>query len=125
MFAQPNAASAFQQEPPMTDVSRRAFAIALPTLSLAGGAAAHARNVPAHQAPVGSKAVLPLAQIKLGRFTVTALADGFADMPFSFFTGRTPQQIEAAADAQFSAKPGGVRLVFNQYLIDDGESCRS
>ena len=57
----------------------------------------------------------------IGRFTVTALADGFADMPFSFFTGREPKEIEAAATALSAARSSGIRLVFNQYLIDDGE----
>lgn len=105
----------------MTNLSRRAFAFAFSALSLAAGTTAPARVALANQNSVASTPPLPIAQIKLGRFTVTALADGFADMPFSFFTGRTPQQIEAAAAAQFAANPGGIRLVFNQYLIDDGE----
>lgn len=105
----------------MTDLSRRAFAFALPALSLAAGATAPLGGALAQQSPVAGRPALPVSQIKLGRFTVTALADGFADMPFAFFTGRTPQQIEAAAAAQFAARSSGIRLVFNQYLIEDGE----
>ena len=52
-----------------------------------------------------SSAVTPLAQIKVGRFTVTALSDGYADMPYGFFPGRTAEQVEAAAKAQFAAGP--------------------
>jgi glyoxylase-like metal-dependent hydrolase (beta-lactamase superfamily II) len=70
---------------------------------------------------VVAKTVMPTAQISVGRFTVTALADGHADMPFAYFPGRTPKENEEAAGAQFAARPGGIRLVFNQYLIDDGE----
>lgn len=66
-------------------------------------------------------AVIPLAQVAIGRFTITALSDGWADMPFGYFTGRAPEEIETAAGAQFAARPGGVRIVFTQYLIDDGE----
>jgi glyoxylase-like metal-dependent hydrolase (beta-lactamase superfamily II) len=66
--------------------------------------------------------VTPLAQIRIGRFTVTALTDGYADMPFSYFPGRTPAQVEAEAKAQFTARPSGVRFLFNQYLIEDGAS---
>jgi glyoxylase-like metal-dependent hydrolase (beta-lactamase superfamily II) len=67
-----------------------------------------------------SPAVTPLAQIKVGRFTVTALSDGYADMPYGFFPGRTAEQVETAAKAQFAARPTGVRFVFNQYLVEDG-----
>jgi glyoxylase-like metal-dependent hydrolase (beta-lactamase superfamily II) len=47
--------------------------------------------------------------------------DGYADMPFGYFPGRTAEEVEAAAEAVSAAKPGGIRFVFNQYLIDDGE----
>lgn len=52
---------------------------------------------------------------------MTALTDGYADMPFDYFPGRAPAQVEEAAVAQFTARPSGVRFLFNQYLIDDGE----
>ncbi|TMV18329.1 MBL fold metallo-hydrolase, partial [Rhizobium sp. Td3] len=65
--------------------------------------------------------VTPLAQIRIGRFTVTALTDGYADMPYNFFPGRSPADVEQAAVAQSTARPSGVRFLFNQYLIDDGQ----
>lgn len=65
--------------------------------------------------------VTPLAQIRIGRFTVTALTDGYADMPYDYFPGRAPADVEKAANAQFTARPSGVRFLFNQYLVDDGE----
>ncbi len=102
----------------MTNLSRRAFAFGLPAASVAATYVLSANDdVQAGTA----KAVTPLAQIKIGRFTVTALADGFADMPFSYFPGRTPEEVEAAAKAVSAAKPGGIRFMFNQYLVDDGE----
>jgi glyoxylase-like metal-dependent hydrolase (beta-lactamase superfamily II) len=105
----------------MTDVTRRAFALSLPAVSAMAVAAlsASGRDALAQAAQPGP--VPPLAQIVVGRFTVTALADGYADMPFAYFPGRAPEEVEAAARAAFAAKPGGVRFVFNQYLVDDGE----
>lgn len=103
----------------MTVMSRRAFALSLPAAPLVGAALFAAR--PAVAAGATAATVTPLAQIAIGRFTVTALSDGWADMPFGYFTGRAPEEIEAAAGAQFAARPGGLRIVFSQYLIDDGE----
>jgi glyoxylase-like metal-dependent hydrolase (beta-lactamase superfamily II) len=96
------------------------------SLGLGVTGAALGTLAPAHVAlaanPPAPSAVTPLAQIKIGRFTMTALTDGYADMPFSYFPGRTPGEVEAAAKAQFTARPSGVRFLFNQYLIEDGSS---
>ena len=97
-------------------LSRRAFALGLPTAALSTGALPLATSTMA----ASSSPITPLAQIKVGRFTVTALSDGYADMPYGFFPGRTAEQVEAAAKAQFAARPTGVRFVFNQYLVEDG-----
>lgn len=111
----------------MPQLSRRAFAGALP-LGLIGGslfggnllgsASAHAATQAAAAAPV---TVTPFAQIRIGRFTVTALTDGYADMPFDYFPGRSAPEVEKAANAQFTARPSGVRFLFNQYLVEDGQ----
>jgi glyoxylase-like metal-dependent hydrolase (beta-lactamase superfamily II) len=106
---------------PMTSLSRRSFTLSLPAASFAATSALSVRGAAARAAGAGTKVVAPAAQISIGRFTVTALADGYADVPFSSFTGRTATEIEAAAEAVLAAKPGGIRLVINQYLIDDGE----
>lgn len=103
----------------MTTMSRRAFALSLPSLSLLGASALTSR--PAFSEVSATPAFTPLAQITIGRFKVTALSDGYADMPFDYFTGRSPKEIEAAADQVFAARPGGIRLMFNQYLIEDGD----
>jgi glyoxylase-like metal-dependent hydrolase (beta-lactamase superfamily II) len=96
-------------------LSRRAFALGLPTTALAIG------GLPlAAKAQKAAIAVTPLAQIRIGRFTVTALSDGFADMPYGYFPGRSAEAVEAAAKAQFAARPSGIRFVFNQYLVEDG-----
>jgi glyoxylase-like metal-dependent hydrolase (beta-lactamase superfamily II) len=107
----------------MPNLSRRMFASALPLGllggNLLGGSLIGGALSPAlASAPVG---VTPLAQIRLGRFTVTALTDGYADMPYNYFPGRTAAEVEQAAAAQFTARPSGVRFLFNQYLIEDGE----
>jgi glyoxylase-like metal-dependent hydrolase (beta-lactamase superfamily II) len=95
-------------------LSRRAFSLGLPAVALGAGA------LPLAARAAESQAVTPLARIKVGRFTVTALSDGHADMPYGYFPGRTADQVEAAAKAGFAARPTGVRFVFNQYLVEDG-----
>lgn len=109
----------------MPQLSRRAFGtlpIGLIGGNLFGGSlitsSAHAATQVAESAP---SAVTPLAQIRLGRFTVTALTDGYADMPYDYFPGRSAPEVETAASAQFTARPSGVRFLFNQYLVEDGE----
>jgi glyoxylase-like metal-dependent hydrolase (beta-lactamase superfamily II) len=104
----------------MTSMSRRAFSLGLPSLSLT--AASSLVSPPALSKTAASSALLPLAQINIGRFKITALSDGYADMSFGYFTGRPSQEIEAAAAKVFAARPGGIRLVFNQYLIEDGDT---
>ena len=96
-------------------LSRRAFALGLPTTALILGALPRVAGATAASAP--TDAVTPLAQISIGRFTVTALSDGYGDMPFGYFPGRTAEQVEARA--QFAARPTGIRFVFNQYLVKD------
>lgn len=103
----------------VVSLSRRSLGLGLAGASL--GAIAQAPVALAANPPAPS-AVTPLAQIRIGRFTVTALTDGYADMPFSYFPGRAAGEVEAAAKAQFTARPSGVRFLFNQYLIEDGSS---
>jgi len=103
----------------MTGLSRRAFTLGLPLGAMAGALPLVSPARPAIAA--SPAAITPQAQIRIGRFTITALADGYADMPYSYFPGRTLEQVEQAAQAQFVARPTGVRFLFNQYLIEDGE----
>ena len=63
-------------------LSRRAFALGLPTTALILGALPRVAGATAASAP--TDAVTPLAQISIGRFTVTALSDGYGDMPFGY-----------------------------------------
>ncbi|MCU4178475.1 MBL fold metallo-hydrolase [Bosea sp. BH3] len=105
----------------MAPISRRSFATGFPLGILGGGALPFTASTPSVAQAPSAVGVTPLAQIRVGRFTVTALTDGYADMPYTFFPGRTPTEVEQAATAQFVARSSGVRFVFNQYLIDDGE----
>ncbi|MGX1099381.1 MBL fold metallo-hydrolase [Amorphus sp. MBR-141] len=104
----------------MPQLSRRAFASGFP-LALIGGGLLPLIAPTAGAAAARTASVTPLAQINIGRFTVTALTDGYADIPYDFFPGRTAAQVEQAATAQFVGRPSGVRILFNQYLIEDGE----
>jgi glyoxylase-like metal-dependent hydrolase (beta-lactamase superfamily II) len=103
----------------MINLSRRALVGGVGFGILGSGLVPTIASAQAAAAP--ATGVTPLAQIRIGRFTVTALTDGYADMPYSYFPGRTPAQVEQAATAQFVARPSGVRFVFNQYLIEDGQ----
>ncbi|CAA9390016.1 MAG: MBL-fold metallo-hydrolase superfamily [uncultured Chloroflexia bacterium] len=105
----------------MVTLSRRALALAFPTASLAMAPGLFTQGAAAQSQGVAKARVSPAAQVTVGRYTITALTDGYADMPFSYFPGSTPADVEAAARAQHAVKPGGVRFVFNAYLIDDGE----
>jgi glyoxylase-like metal-dependent hydrolase (beta-lactamase superfamily II) len=103
----------------VVSVSRRALG-----LGFSGAAIGALTHIPFARAgnPSATTDVTPLAQIRIGRFTVTALSDGYADMPYSYFPGRSPTDVEAVAKAQFTARPSGVRFLFNQYLVEDGAS---
>ncbi|MBK5957808.1 MBL fold metallo-hydrolase [Rhodoplanes elegans] len=105
----------------MPRLSRRLFATGLPLGIIAGGLVPLATATRSLAASPPASRVTPLAQIRIGRFTVTALTDGHADMPYGYFPGRTDAQVQQAATAQFVARPSGVRFVFNQYLIEDGD----
>ncbi|AZO78631.1 MULTISPECIES: MBL fold metallo-hydrolase [unclassified Bosea (in: a-proteobacteria)] len=106
----------------MTGLSRRGFSLGIPALAAAG---ASLSSVGLAQAPAAAGRSVdqpPLAQLRIGRFKVTALSDGYVDMPYEYFPGRSAAEVEALAKAQFSARAGGVRMMFNQYLIEDGSS---
>ncbi len=105
----------------MTTLPRRTLTFGLTAAAVAVTATSPRRTAVAQGHVARAKPLPPAAQFRIGRFTVTALADGYADMPFSYFPGRTAQEVEDAAKAQSAAKPAGVRFVFNQYLVDDGE----
>ncbi|KQQ35463.1 MBL fold metallo-hydrolase [Rhizobium sp. Leaf306] len=111
----------------MPQLSRRAFASALP-IGLIGGSLLGGTLLPNSPASAETQAagrtplsVTPSAQIRIGRFTVTALTDGYADMPYDYFPGRAAPEVEKMASAQSTARPSGVRFLFNQYLVEDGE----
>ncbi|MFC5067267.1 MBL fold metallo-hydrolase [Flaviflagellibacter deserti] len=98
-------------------ISRRALTLGLSGTALGALAETNAAHAAGSPSPTS---VTPLAQISIGRFRVTALTDGYADMPYNYFPGRTSEQVEAAAKAESTARPSGVRFLFNQYLVEDG-----
>jgi glyoxylase-like metal-dependent hydrolase (beta-lactamase superfamily II) len=112
----------------MISLSRRAFTFSLPAASVAAAPILSPRDVFAREQTATTpnrgahaKSLPPAAQFKVGRFTITALADGYADMPFSYFPGRPAEATEDEAKSMSAAKPGGIRFMFNQYLVYDGE----
>ena len=102
----------------MSDLSRRAFARAL---FAAPAAAALSPAIGRAEATADAKTPPPLATLSIGRFQVTALTDGYADIPFGFFTGRDAAALKSDAEKLYSARGDGVRLSFNQLLVRDGD----
>lgn len=99
-------------------LTRRAFARSL----LAAPAAVTAASLPIKSTAAPVPAPLPHAQVKIGRFTVHVLTDGFVDMPYGFFTGQSTEETKAQAEASHQAREGdALRLGFAQYLVEDGE----
>jgi glyoxylase-like metal-dependent hydrolase (beta-lactamase superfamily II) len=106
------------------NLSRRAFTFSLaraPAVAAAASLATTLGHGASAKAAGSTVLANPLAQIKIGRFEVTFLTDGYTDMPFNYFTGRTPEEVEKAAAGIFTARKSGIRIAFNQYLINDGE----
>jgi glyoxylase-like metal-dependent hydrolase (beta-lactamase superfamily II) len=102
----------------MTKITRRSLA-----LSLGASAIAAAAPRPGAARSKGQRAALPtLAQRKIGAVQVTALSDGFNDVPFGVFVGAPQSEIEGAFAARFARPPNGMhRLGVTVWLVDDGE----
>ncbi len=101
----------------MTSLTRRGFAAAFAALPIA--AALPSAGMARRAAPI--RALPATARLRVGRFTVTVIADGFMDLPYALFTGATPDQVRAAALAVHAAGKDAVRGAFATYLVDDGE----
>jgi hypothetical protein len=69
------------------------------------------------------KVALPMiSRRKVGKIEITALSDGYFDIPIAVFTGAPTPEIEAAFAEHFARRADGThRLGFTQWLIDDGE----
>ena len=106
----------------MKTLSRRTLALSLaatPAAAALGAFAGH--QLTSAPALAASPQHPPLATIQVGRFAVTALTDGYTDMPYGFFTGRPAETIADLADRGFGTSGNGLRLAFNQFLIRDGD----
>ncbi|MCL5776400.1 MBL fold metallo-hydrolase [Limibaculum sp. FT325] len=101
----------------MVNLTRRGLAASLAALPI----------VAAMPAPLRARSSGPLprlpvtARLRIGRFEVTVISDGYIDFPFDFFTGVTPDQARAATAAVHAAGVNGVRGSFSTWLINDGE----
>jgi glyoxylase-like metal-dependent hydrolase (beta-lactamase superfamily II) len=63
-----------------------------------------------------------VARRKVGAVTVTALSDGYIEVPLGVFTGAPAPEIEAAFSARFARRANNMhRLGFTVWLVDDGE----
>ena len=71
----------------------------------------------------GQPTALPsVAYRKIGAVQITALSDGFNDVPFGVFTGAPASEIEGAFAARFARRANGMhRLGMTVWLVDDGE----
>ena len=99
-------------------LSRRAFTRSLLAAPAAAGAVSLTSG-PGAAAPL--IAPPPHAVVRIGRFTVHVLTDGHVELPYGFFTGQSPEETAAQAEANHLNRAGdALRLGFTQYLIEDG-----
>lgn len=101
----------------MTRLNRREFAglLAAAPLVVSLPCTSNARGT------VTPTPVIPLMRLKVGRFEVTFLSDGYVDLPFEVFTGAPPEQVQQVAAGFFAAGPKGIRAAFTVWLIRDGD----
>lgn len=101
----------------MTRITRRGISLGLSAAALAALPAAGQAQSDT------SKVALPIiSRRKVGKIGITAISDGFFDIPIAVFTGAPTPEIEAAFAKHFARRSDGThRLGFTQWLIDDGE----
>jgi glyoxylase-like metal-dependent hydrolase (beta-lactamase superfamily II) len=103
----------------MTNISRRSLISGLAaTATLVAGASSSSIAKSGDR-----KLVLPsISMRKVGRIEVTAISDGFIDIPLKVFTGAPEAEIDRAFAARFARRPDGThRMGFTTWLVDDGE----
>jgi glyoxylase-like metal-dependent hydrolase (beta-lactamase superfamily II) len=105
-------------EETMTTTTRRSF-----SLGLGAAAVLAAAPTPVVARSRGERPALPaVATRRVGNVQVTALSDGFFDIPVSVFVGAPAAEIEAAFAARFAHRSDGThRIGFTVWLVDDGE----
>jgi glyoxylase-like metal-dependent hydrolase (beta-lactamase superfamily II) len=63
-----------------------------------------------------------VARRRVGAVQVTAILDGFNDVPVGVFTGAAVPEVDAVLAAGFAPRPGGMhRIGMTVWLVDDGE----
>jgi glyoxylase-like metal-dependent hydrolase (beta-lactamase superfamily II) len=92
------------------------------SLGFAAAALAAAPQSGIAQSGKGTAALPIVSRRNVGKVEVTALSDGFFDIPIGVFTGAPTPEIEAAFAKHHARRPDGTyRIGFTQWLIDDGE----
>jgi glyoxylase-like metal-dependent hydrolase (beta-lactamase superfamily II) len=101
----------------MVQLTRRGFGAALAAFPIVTILAE-----PVAARSTGALGFLPaVARYRVGKFEVTVISDGYIDFPYELFTGATPDQVKAAAEAVQAAGQNGIRASFSTYLVNDGE----
>ena len=101
----------------MMDITRRGFAAGL----VAAPAVATSIAPVCAVAATGVALPPPVAQVRIGRFEVTVIGDGYADFPLGWFTGVPEVEMAAAATSAYAGTGKTLRCGFNVWLINDGE----
>jgi glyoxylase-like metal-dependent hydrolase (beta-lactamase superfamily II) len=103
--------------------SRRGLIAGLAALPAAAAApaliGAAAALAPAAARAAGRVAdVPPVMRLRVGRFRVHVVSDGFIDFPHGIFTGIPEADVRAAARAAGIDRPTGIRSGFTQWLVE-------
>ncbi len=81
-------------------------------------AAAHCQE----HCPKGPELLLEsLAAVKIGCLTITAFEGVYAGTQSSYVLGHPERETENETKAMSMLDPSGIRFIFNQYLVNNGE----
>jgi glyoxylase-like metal-dependent hydrolase (beta-lactamase superfamily II) len=106
----------------MNSITRRSFALSLGVAAAAAAAPAADAASPPRISKRTYAALPSVASRRVGGVQITALSDGFNDIPYGVFTGAAPPEIGSALAARFARRPDGKhRLGVTVWLVDDGE----
>lgn len=62
-----------------------------------------------------------LYRTKVGAVEITAIADGFLNIPLEYFTGTTPEEMGLVLHDRFVPRDGPIPTAINAFLVNTGE----
>ncbi|NBC33261.1 MAG: MBL fold metallo-hydrolase [Alphaproteobacteria bacterium] len=117
-----------QQSTKLETLSRRSvlrtgtgLAAGLGGLAAAGGTVTLGPRLAHSAAPMADSQVPGLYRTKVGGVVVTAIADGFLNIPLDYFTGTTPEEMGPVLHDRFMPPEGPIPTAINAFLVNTGD----